>query len=215
MIKSVVDLRSSFGMARDQDPRPTCLAFAASDAHAAARAGWQPLSAEWAYYYSLKRDGGLPDEGATLSAMLETLRSDGQPIESRWPYIKAHITDISAWTPPAGAVKLFFRDHGACAATVTHLTDQLNAGVPVLITMTISDAFYRPSADGIIEANEPIDAKRRHAVVAVGHGERGATRLVLIRNSWGEAWGLKGHAWIGVDYLSPRLTEAAIMTAEL
>ena len=35
MIKSLVDLRGNFGPARDQNPRPTCMAFAASDAHAA------------------------------------------------------------------------------------------------------------------------------------------------------------------------------------
>ena len=53
-----------------------------------------------------------------------------------------------------------------------------------------------------------------HAVVAVGHGQRDAAGFVLIRNSWGEAWGLKGHAWIAVDYLKSRLTGAAIMTTE-
>jgi hypothetical protein len=88
MIKSLVDLRGSFGAARDQKPRPTCVAFAASDAHAAARPGWEPLSAEWAYYHALKRDGGL-------------LKSDGQPVESDWPYIKAPITDLKSWKPPA------------------------------------------------------------------------------------------------------------------
>ena len=60
MIKILVDLRNNLGPARDQDPRPTCMAFAASDAHAAARDGWEPLSTEWAYYHALKRDGGLP-----------------------------------------------------------------------------------------------------------------------------------------------------------
>ncbi|MGA8614271.1 MAG: C1 family peptidase [Xanthobacteraceae bacterium] len=87
-------------------------------------------------------------------------------------------------------------------------------GKPVLVTMTLSDAFYRPDADGVVERNEPMDPKRHHAVVAVGHGQRGAAGFVLIRNSWGEAWGLKGHAWIAVDYLKPRLTGAAIMTTE-
>jgi C1A family cysteine protease len=215
MINIVVDLRGSFGPARDQNPRPTCLAFAASDAHAAARPSWEPLSPEWAYYHALKRDGGRPDEGATLRAMVATIKSDGQPVEDEWPYIKAPITDIKSWKPPKPARQLFFRDHATCTVTVQKVIDQLNAGCPVLITMTLSDAFFRPAADGSIDRNEPPDPKRRHAVVAVGHGERGSDRFVLIRNSWGEAWGLKGHAWIAVDYLTPRLTGAAIMTTEL
>ena len=45
-----VDLRSLFGPVGDQGPRPTCLAFAASDAHAALRSGWVPLSREYAFY---------------------------------------------------------------------------------------------------------------------------------------------------------------------
>jgi C1A family cysteine protease len=215
MINSLVDLRGSFGAARDQKPRPTCLAFAASDAHAAARGGWEPLSAEWAYYHALKRDGGLPHKGVTLVAMLATIKSDGQPVENDWPYIRAPITDIKSWKPPAHTGQLFFRDHGRCTVTVQDVVDQLNTGDPVLITMTLSDAFYRPNAEGVIERSEPIDAKRHHAVVAVGHGERGSMGFVLVRNSWGEGWGLKGYAWIAVDYLTPRLTGAAIMTTEL
>jgi hypothetical protein len=214
MIKSLIDLRGSFAAARDQNPRPTCLAFAASDAHAAARGNWEPLSVEWAYYFALKRDGGLPHEGATLGAMLATIKSDGQPIESHWPYTRAHITDIKNWKPPTSATQLYFRDHSMCAVTVQDVTDQLNAGTPVLIAMTLSDAFYRPNADGVIEKNEPTDRKRRHAVVAVGHGQRASAGFVMIRNSWGEAWGLKGYAWLAVDYLEPRLINAAIMTGE-
>jgi C1A family cysteine protease len=147
--------------------------------------------------------------------MLATIRSDGQPVESEWPYIKASITDVTSWRPPAPAKKLYFRDHRAFSVTAQGVLDQLNANTPVLITMTLSDAFYRPDGDGIVERNEPIDPKRHHAVVAVGHGERRKAGFVLIRNSWGEAWGLKGHAWIAISYLTPRLTGAAIMTKEL
>jgi C1A family cysteine protease len=163
----------------------------------------------------VKRDGGQPHDGATLSAMLAVLKLDGQPAESHWPYITDPITDVNTWNPPASPVQLFFRDHVPCGATIKQVIDQLDAGTPVLMTMTLSDAFYRPDAEGVIAANESTDPKRRHAVIAVGHGERNAVGLVLIRNSWGEAWGLKGYAWIATGYLAPRLIGAAIMTTEL
>src|SRR3984885_8687987 len=118
MIKSLVDLRGNFGPARDQSPRPTCMAFAASDAHAAARTGWAPLSVEWACYHALNREGGLPDDGVTLGAILATIKFDGQPVEAEWPYIKTEITNVNSWKPPKPSNRLFFRDHGACSVMV-------------------------------------------------------------------------------------------------
>jgi hypothetical protein len=67
------DLRNLFGPARDQGARPTCLAFAASDAHAALRAGWEPLSCEFAFYHAQRRVNRSPAEGTTLPAILEAL----------------------------------------------------------------------------------------------------------------------------------------------
>ncbi|MEY9538077.1 hypothetical protein ABIE85_001137 [Bradyrhizobium diazoefficiens] len=214
MIKTIVDLRGSFGAARDQNPRPTCLAFAASDTHAALRPGWTPLSAEWAYYHAVKRDGGLPQDGSTLASMLATIKHDGQPAESEWPYIQTAAINISSWLPTASPSALFFRDHAACGATLTDVVDQLDSGVPVLITMTLSDAFYMPDT-GVVDRVEAIDSTRRHAVVAVGYGERAGKMVILVRNSWGEGWGLEGYAWLAENYLAPRLTEVVILTKEL
>jgi hypothetical protein len=212
----LLDLRLEFGEARDQGPRPTCMAFTASDAHAGVRAGWDPLSVEWAYYHAVRRDGANPDDGATLTSMLKVLEADGQPHETGWPYIARPILDPAVWKPPPpGVSPLFRRDGNRIAATFDEVIEQLDAGVPVLMTMELSDAFYRPDEDGIVDATEKPDPKRKHAVVAVGHGVRAAERMILTRNSWGHDWGIAGYAWLTESYLTPRLLRAAILTKEL
>jgi C1A family cysteine protease len=209
------DLRAEFGVARDQGPRPTCMAFAASDAHAGLRADWEPLSVEWAYYHAVLRDGANPDDGATLISMLKVLEEDGQPHEAGWPYIAKPILEPAVWKPPAEVSPLFRRDGNRIAATFDEIIGRLDAGVPVLITMQLSDAFYLPDKDGIVDSAEKPDSKRRHAVVAVGHGVRAAARMILTRNSWGHDWGIAGYAWLTESYLTPRLLRAAILTKEL
>src|SRR3954451_17425862 len=100
------DLRGQFGAARDQDQRPTCLAFATSDAHAALRSPWEPLSVEFAFYHAQRRAGRSPTVGATLPAMLSTLQEDGQPAEIGCPYLSVV---PSGWTPAANVGPVFRR----------------------------------------------------------------------------------------------------------
>lgn len=204
------DLRQQFGAARDQDPRPTCMAFAASDSHAGVRPGWQPLSAEWAYYHALGRDGTKPHAGATMTSMLEALQLDGQPEEAAWPYIPHLFSNSTNWAPPR-ANPIFKRKHALQAATVATLVQCLDQDAPVLFTMSISRSFFRPDAQGVVSATEPLEPKRVHALVAVGHANREKDLLILVRNSWGMHWGFNGYAWIEGSYMSPRLLRAATL----
>lgn len=207
------DLRYLFGPARDQGQRPTCMAFAASDTHAAVRPGWEPLSCEYAYYHALRYDGGAPGDGTTLSGITTAIEKDGQPYEADWPYLSVLPTDLTQWKPPATVSQLFGRASELRLAT--ELYALLDDGSPVIVVMTVSKAFYKPAPDGIVTGNEPIIPARRHAVIAVGHGRQGSEKLVLVRNSWGELWGVDGYAWLAESYLTPRIIALAIMKEKI
>lgn len=192
-----IDLRSAFGPARNQGPRPTCMAFAASDAHAGFRKGWAPLSCEYAFYQAQRRTGRPPNKGALLSSMLDALREDGQPEEGSWPYLPATPVDAASWVPPANVGEIFCCAGEKSPASIDQVIGELNQCRPVIILLMLSRAFYRPAAQGAIypAAGEAPESSRRHAVIAVGHGKVDADQAILVRNSWGERWGDGGYGW--------------------
>ncbi|MGH9877797.1 MAG: C1 family peptidase, partial [Nitrososphaerales archaeon] len=95
------------------------------------------------------------------------------------------------------------------------IVQSLDDGIPIVIGLSLSDAFFSPGTDGIITAREPVDRHRRHAVIGVGHGKQGQELFVLVRNSWGSAWGNNGYAWVSQDYMEPRLTQVAELREDL
>lgn len=211
------DLRPHFGEARNQGSRPTCLAFAASDAHAALRPGWSPLSCEYTFYQAQQRASRPPDRGATLPAVLATVRHDGQPEEAGWPYLPAIPADLTAWLPPAEVGPRFGRAGAPYAHDVGPIIAEIDAQRPVILLMMLSRSFFMPRPDGVVQpaAGEAPEPARRHAVIAVGHGTVQAERALLVRNSWGPGWGLAGHAWLTEGFIAPRLFAAALLTEDV
>lgn len=210
------DLRFRFGAARDQGARPTCLAFAASDTHAALRTPWSPLSCEFAFYHAQRRAGRPPTGGASLGHMLTALRDDGQPVEADWSYLANLPAKLDDYGPPTG-VTVYRRAGEPHLGGIDEIVNTLDANEPALAIMMLSDAFYMPEGDGVVVAptGEGPDPLRRHAVVAVAHGLIGTERAILVRNSWGPDWGLAGHAWLPESYLAPRLTHVALLKEEV
>ncbi len=215
-IDVVRDLRYRFGPARDQGARPTCLAFAASDAHASLREPWAALSCEFAFYHAQRRGGRPPTTGARLPDMLAALKGDGQPLESAWSYLMALPTDLATYQPPVNVV-VFRRNGEPRGTTVDEIIGHLNNGHCTVMLMMLSDAFYLPDASGVVRPvpGEAPDPARRHAVVAVGHGVVDGSRAVLVRNSWGTDWALEGHGWLPEPFVAPRLTRVALLTEEV
>jgi hypothetical protein len=212
-----VDLRALFGPARNQGARPTCLAFAASDAHAALRVGWVPLSCEYAFYQAQRRTGRSPNTGALMSSMLAALREDGQPEEKGWPYLPATPADRALWTPPSEVGMLFGRNSKTSVHSLDQVFQELDQRRPMIVLLMLSRAFYQRSSQGVIDpaADEIPERERRHAVVAVGHGTVDGQRSVLVRNSWGPSWGDTGYGWLTERFLGPRIYAAATLLEEV
>ena len=139
------DLRGKFGPARDQGARPTCLAFAMSDAHAAAIGPWNPLCCEYLYYHAKRREKQPPHTGATMRSMRAAVKTDGQPVESDWPYLKALPADLDRWKPPDNIAELFRRSSHEIGTGFDESWNAVASGKPTLIGMSVSNAFYRPS----------------------------------------------------------------------
>ena len=210
------DLRGLFGPVRDQGDRPTCLAFAASDSHAGLRAGWDPLSCEFAFYHAQRRAGRSVAQGAVLGAMLDALRIEGQPVEAGWPYLGAAPADPSTWMPPAEVGERFARVGVAGGGDLAGVRSNLVAARPMLVLTMLSRSFFMP-VEGVVDAapGELPEPSQRHALVAVGSGRVLGIPAVLVRNSWGPAWGVDGHAWLTDRFLGPRLVATAALLEEV
>ena len=200
----VKDLRNMFEGARDQSQRPTCLAFAMSDAHAAKRSGCGLLSVEFLFYHAIKRTvTPSTTQGVTVTKVIEALALDGQPHEAEWPYFPTTPAP-AAWTPPAGA-NVYRAGADRLTTSPASILSALDSDKPSVITLLLSHRFYSPSAEGVVEVVPGDPDTGNHAVVAVGYGTHSGETFILVRNSWGQGWGLQGYGWLSTQYLSTRL----------
>lgn len=211
MIDVVVDHSTTFGAARDQGPRPTCVAFAVSDGHAHHRnLRGQFLSSEYLFYQAAQRQ--LPYQhhsGVQTAAVVAALAGDGQPIEPHYPY-RSELHPTAALPAPSSPFPqpCYKAEWAYEVFSESLVRDLLEQGRSILLALRITDKFFeispsQPVLIGVLD-NDPVAGI--HAVVGVGYGKsRDGTSYVKIRNSWGEQWGNRGYAWIPMTYADKQL----------
>lgn len=205
MIRHEIDLRSRLLPVRDQGPRPTCAAYAASGAHEFVRGEAEHLSPEYLYYFARLGAG----RGCSLPSVAAALAGHGQPLETECPAFAAD--PDNAWHPPR-AREVFKRQSEQKTPSVGTVHDVVRRGETPILGLVLPDSFFRPEAPWVIRDAGPV--RGRHAVVAVGSGEYQRERVVLVRNSWGEGWADGGHAWLPDSFLSQRLVGIVRLTGD-
>ncbi|RYG88487.1 MAG: peptidase C1 [Alphaproteobacteria bacterium] len=211
-MKHTVDLRAALPSCRDQGRRRSCLAFAASAAHAHGRQRTEPLSVEYLYFGAVALSPGAdPDRGTTFLAVATALSDTGQPDEKVWPYQATQLVKPD-WNPPVTSEPLYRAKTDIGILDIDGICALLDQATTVVLGLLTSDSFMMAGPDGIMPHKDLDPMSGGHAVLAVGYGEDpDGNRHVLVRNSWGPDWGMDGHAWLSATYLQTHLHEVAVI----
>lgn len=205
-----VDLRNRFGAARDQGKRPTCLVFSTTAAHEGQRGSPDFLSVEYLYYKGVQRSHKNPKLGLSTDTVAEALEKDGQPLEEFWPYSLTHPTQD--WQVPATIKEVHQSKVAWVPRTVVEIRKLLEASRPVVLVLQITKSFFKPDGDARVNGVPDEVTLAKHAVLAVGSARDGSDHYLLVRNSWGRAWGDEGHAWVRDDYTTKCLLTTTVLT---
>jgi C1A family cysteine protease len=202
-----VDLRPSMSPVENQGQLGSCTANALAGAleFLELKSG-QPLvdlSRLFIYYNERVVEHTVSsDSGAMIRDGIKTLVSLGVCPEKKWPYV------ISAFTrkPPAACYTDAKKHTISTYHRIVSLGEMracLADGYPFVFGFSVYESFESPAVarTGVLKMPKPRERQvGGHAVCAVGYDDK-AKRL-LVRNSWGSDWGMKGYFTMPYDYVA-------------
>jgi C1A family cysteine protease len=163
------------------------------------------------YYNERVMEGTVDsDSGAQIRDGIKVVAKQGVPPEDPdWPY------DITKFEekPPAVAYQDAAKNKVMLYQRVNRTLNQfkgcLASGYPFVLGFTVYDSFESAQVARTGQLNMPQPGEQvagGHAVMAVGFDD-GLQRFI-IRNSWGDSWGMKGYFTMPYQYLmEPNLSD--------
>jgi len=226
-----IDLRSWCSAVENQKTLGSCSAHAAVGVveYFQRRAYGKSLEGSRLFVYKATRNlmQVTGDTGAWLRNAMAALAICGIPEEKYWPYTDASpafdkepTSFVYAVADNYEALSYFCHDPQAAnipsATVLANVKNYLAAGIPSMFGFWGFPSFASTDVQGGIPNPCPGEqAQWGHAIVAVGYDNakkikntkcnKTTTGALLIRNSWGTAWGDQGYGWLPYDYVLNKL----------
>jgi len=170
------------------------------------------------YYNERAIEGTInQDAGAQIRNGIKTMVKDGVCPESMWPYNTGKFKkkpDPACYTVALeNQVQEYLRITPHTLYEVKHC---LADGYPISFGFMIYESFMKDivSRTGVAPIPTPGEAAMGgHAVLAVGYDD--AKECLLVRNSWGTSWGMKGYFWMPYWYVTTPNVSADYWTIRL
>jgi C1A family cysteine protease len=142
------------------------------------------------------------DSGASIRDGMNSVSQQGVCDESSWPYIISEFTKKPYQTCYQEALQNTATSYYSISQDIDQLKGCLADGYPFVFGFTVYGSFESQQVAQTGVVNLPGDDESvvgGHAVVAVGYDD--AQNWFIVRNSWGENWGMAGYFTMPYDYL--------------
>lgn len=155
------------------------------------------------YYNERAMEGTVSiDAGAQIRDGIKSVAAQGAPPESLWPYDVAKFAQQPPPSVYAAALQstalLYFRLNQRADV----LKGCLASGYPFVFGFTVYEGFEGQEVASTGHAGMPTFGESvigGHAVLAVGYDDPDG--WFLVRNSWGQTWGLEGYFTLPYAYV--------------
>jgi C1A family cysteine protease len=143
------------------------------------------------------------DSGAQIRDGIKSVVAQGVCDEKLWPYDIAKFTDKPSATCFQDAKKHKVTSYQRLVQNLTQMKGCLASGYPFVFGFTVYESFE--SKEVAKTGKVPIPAASEsvlggHCVMAVGYDD--TQSRFIIRNSWGDTWGMEGYCTMPYSYLS-------------